>query len=49
MDMRDGFWGGFMKAARETPRQFFAPLTAVWFAATRRRGYIWHLRALYRM
>jgi len=28
---------------------YFAPLTAAYFAATRKGNYFWHLRALYRL
>lgn len=43
------FIGGFVKAAKETPRRFFAPLTALYFALTRPGGYLWHIKALYRV
>lgn len=45
----NGFIQGFIKGVKETPRGYFAPLTAAWFASKRHGGYFWHLRALYRL
>jgi len=28
--MRSGFWKGFLKGAKETPKAYFAPAVAIW-------------------
>lgn len=48
MAMLNNFWSGFASGVRNTPRQYFAPLTAIAFSFSRPGGYIRHLKALYR-
>lgn len=43
-------WSGFIRGMVGTWRYgYFAPLQALFFFATRPRGYLWHLKALYRL
>ena len=47
---RHGFAYGFKNAFIGSWRYgYFAPVTALYFAMTRKGGYLWHLRALYRL
>jgi len=50
MSMLYEFQVSFMRGARATVKYcYFAPLMAMFFTISRRGGYFWHLRALYRL
>lgn len=47
--MLNDFCDGFVSGACNTPRRYFAPLTAIAITFSRPGGYLKHLRALYRV